>query len=188
MIKKFWLSIALIGGIATDRHLKRPPPQRAEFQRADTSTGRSARWHKPVSSGRTDLAVRRTSRTTVGSKQFSLHFSLFPWDPHVGPVVELLCSPSCSRQSLVFFRCALFLALFFLTQKIKFRLPGKIIIERENIRLEGIVIRPFLSIEYVKHFYNKIIFKYVYSLFSKINIIITIKCIIYRGGRLGLLR
>ena len=39
----------------------------------------------------------------------------------------------------------------------------------------------------VIHFYNKIIFKYVYSLFSKINIIITIKCIIYRGGRLGLL-
>ena len=75
-------------------------------------------------------AVRRTSRTTAGSKQFSLHFSLFPWDPHAGPVVEL-----------------------------------------------PIVI----------HFYNKIIFKYVYSLFSKINIIITIKCIIYRGGRLGLL-
>ena len=76
-------------------------------------------------------AVRRTSRTTAGSKQFSLHFSLFPWDPHAGPVVEL-----------------------------------------------PIVI----------HFYNKIIFKYVYSLFSKINIIITIKCTIYRGGRLGLLR
>ena len=37
----------------------------------------------------------------------------------------------------------------------------------------------------VIHFYNKIIFKYVYSLFSKINIIITIKCTIYRGGRLG---
>ena len=48
-------SVVQNGGIATDRHFNRPTLQRAAFQLADTSTGRSAHWHKLASSCRTDL-------------------------------------------------------------------------------------------------------------------------------------